>query len=71
MEKISTKNQNVFLSGVRTLLYLIKHLRPNIVNWTQELSKVNDNVSPAVFHELLQMIKYVLDTNSFGLKLEP
>ena len=49
----------------------MKHLRSNIANITQELSKVTDAVNPAAFYELLCVLKYVLDMKYFGLKLEP
>ena len=52
------------------LLNLMKHLRPNIGSMNQELSKVNDKANPTVFCELVCMIGYVLNTNSFVLKLE-
>ena len=53
------------------LLYLIKDLTSNTANMTQQLSKVNDGVNEASFHEVLHVVKYVLDTKIFGLKLEP
>ena len=53
------------------LLYLVKHLRPKIVNATQERSKVYDGVSPPVHHELTCVISYVLNPKILDLKLEP
>ena len=53
------------------LLYLVKHLRPNLANVTRELSKENDGANPAVYKELLCAIKYVLDTKNLGLKIKP
>ena len=49
----------------------MKHLKPNITNATQELSKVMDGANQAVFFKMHQIIRYVLDTRSLGLKLEP
>ena len=53
------------------LLYLIEHVRPDSANATQELSKVNDGASLAVSHELLYVIKYMVDIKNFGLRFEP
>ena len=53
------------------LLYLIKHLRPDLANTTRELSRANDGANPAAYKELLCVIKYVLDTKNLGLKIKP
>src|SRR5210317_411399 len=53
------------------LLYLIKHSRPDIANCVQELTKVLDGASPAAYKEMLRVIKYVLDTPNYALKLAP
>ena len=53
------------------LLYLVKHSRPDIANATRELSKSMDGATEVGFQELLRVIKYVLDTENYGLKLEP
>ena len=53
------------------LLYLVKHSHPNLANATRELSKENDGLNPAAFKELLCVIKFVLNTKSLGLKIEP
>ena len=53
------------------LLYLVKHSRPDIANATRELSKSMDGATEVGFQELLRVIKYVLDTEKYGLKLEP
>ena len=70
-EKISSEDQALFRSGVGMLLYLVKHSRPDIANPVRELSKVLDGASPGNFCEMLRVIKYVLDTRKFGLKIEP
>ena len=70
-EKISSEDQALFRSGVGMLLYLVKHSRPDIANPVRELSKVLDGASPGNFREMLRVIKYVLDTRKFGLKIEP
>ena len=52
------------------LLYLVKHLCPNLANASRELSKANDGAKPAANKELLCVIKYVIDTKNLGLKIE-
>jgi hypothetical protein len=53
------------------LLYLVKHSRPDIANVVRELSKVMDGATPAALKELKRVMKFVLDTRTFGLKIEP
>ena len=53
------------------LLYLVKHSRPDIANAVRELSKVADIANQAHWKALMRLIKYVLDTRKFGLKLNP
>ena len=69
--KITTEKQKSFRSGVGMLLYLVKHSRPDIANATRELSKSMDGATEVAYQELLRVIKYVLDTEGYGLKLEP
>ena len=61
-EKISVVDQKLYHSRIGMLLYIIKNLRPGIVNMVQELSKVMDGVKQAKFLEMHQVIKYALDT---------
>jgi hypothetical protein len=53
------------------LLYLVKHSRPDIANVVRELSKCMDGATPAANKELKRVIKFVLDTRNYGLKIEP
>ena len=53
------------------LLYLVKHLHPNLANVTTELSKANNGKNPTAYKELLHVIKYVLDTKNLGVKIQP
>jgi hypothetical protein len=57
--------------GVGMLLYLVKHLQPNISNSVRELSKVAYGDTEAHFKALLRTIKYVLGTEYHGLRLQP
>ena len=53
------------------LLYVVKHLHPDLANMTRELSKANNGANLAAYKELLCLIKYVLFTKNLGLKIEP
>jgi hypothetical protein len=68
---VSSEDQALFRSGVEMLLYLVKHSRPDIANAVQELSKVMDGATQAAMKEMKRVIKFVLDTRNFGLKIEP
>ena len=57
--------------GVGKLLYLVKHTRPDIANAVRELSKVLDCATPAAYKEMKRVIKYVLETKHYGLKIFP
>ena len=63
--------QSEYRTGVGMLLYLVKHSRPEIANAVRELSKVLGKASEADLKEMRRVIKYVLDTRTRGLKLEP
>ena len=52
------------------LLHLVKHLQPDIVNMTKEVSKANNGANSAAFKGLLCVIKHILDTKKPGLKIE-
>ena len=68
---IDPESQKLYRSGVGMLLYLVKHSRPDIANAARELSKCMDKATPAAYKELMRLIKFVLDTKSFGLRLSP
>jgi hypothetical protein len=53
------------------LIYLAKHSRPDISNDVRELSICMDGATIWTYLELLRIIKCVLDTKSFGLKIRP
>jgi hypothetical protein len=46
-------------------------LRPDISNVVKELSKFMDGATWVAYHEMLHIIKFVIDTKDFGLKIEP
>ena len=53
------------------LLCLTKYSRPDISNVVRELSKCMDGATIGTYLELLRVIKFVLDTKNFGLKIRP
>jgi hypothetical protein len=53
------------------LLWLAKHLRPDINNAGSELSKSADGATEAHWKELLRAIEYVLKTQQLALKMKP
>jgi hypothetical protein len=63
--------QSRYRSGVEMLLYLIKHSRPDIANVVRELSKCMDSATMAAYKEMLRVTKFVLNTESYCLKIEP
>ena len=68
---LSPEDQTVYRSGVGMLLYLVKHSRPDIANATRELSKGMQKATKGAWKELLRVIKFVLDTRLYGLKIDP
>jgi hypothetical protein len=56
---------------MRMLLYLIKYSRPDVANVVRELSKFMDGANLAAYKELLSVVKFVLDTRDYCLKLNP
>ena len=68
---VSKEEHTEYRSGVGMLLYLVKHSRPDIANAVRELSKVMDKPTPYAMKELKRVIKYVIDTKDYGLKMHP
>jgi hypothetical protein len=65
------EDQKEFRSGVGSLLYLVKHSRPDIANAVRNLSKVMDGATEAHQKILYRAIKYVIDTKQRCLTLSP
>ena len=61
-EKISSEKKKLYHSSVGMLLYLVKHLLPDIANAVRELSKLLDGANMAAYKEMHRIIKYVLNT---------
>jgi len=70
-KKISKEDQKIYWSAVGMLLYLLKYLHPCLVNPLCELSKALDGASQGTFKELKRVIKFVLDTTNYGLRIQP
>jgi hypothetical protein len=68
---LDNNGQNEFRSGVGSLLYLVKHSRPDIANSVRNLSKVMDGATEAHQKILYQTNKYVSDTRDRSLILIP
>ena len=71
IKKILMEDQRMYRLGIGMLLYMVKHLHPNLANATRELSKANNSANPPTYKELLHIVKYVLDTKMLGLKIAP
>ena len=69
-DKVNPQDHEIYRSGVGTLLYLTKHSRPDICNPVRELSKTMDAPAPAHLKEMYKLIRHVLATKGYGLKLE-
>jgi hypothetical protein len=53
------------------LLYMTRYSCPGICNTAQEVSKCMDSATWGTYNELLRVIKFVIDTKTFGLKVQP
>ena len=68
---ISKEEQSKYQTGVGMLLFLVKHTRPDMANYTRELSKVLDKATVSAYKEMTRIIKFVLNTADYGLRFEP
>jgi hypothetical protein len=71
MDVLDTESQRKHRSGIGMLLYLTKYSQPDISNIVQELSKIMDSATWGAYNQLLRVIKFVIDTKTFGLKVQP
>ena len=70
-EKMTTERQTEYQSGVRSLLYLVKHSRPDLAHAAKELAKVIDGGTKKHYEQLLWVVNYVLSTKRKGVALKP
>jgi len=68
---VSSEKHALYRLGTGMLLYLAKYSHPDIANLVRELSKVLDCPTLAGFKEMLQIIKYILDSKNLALKIKP
>ena len=69
-DKVTSQEHEIYRSGVGTLLYLMKHSRPDICNPVRKLSKTMDAPAPVHLKEMYKVIRHVLSTEGYGLKFE-
>jgi Reverse transcriptase (RNA-dependent DNA polymerase) len=69
--KISNDEQSIYRSVVGSLLHLVKHSRPDIANSVRELATCMDGANQAAYKEMKRLLKFVIDTRSYGLKMHP
>jgi hypothetical protein len=60
-----------YRSGVGMLLYLINDSRPDFYNFVRELSKCMDKATMGNHLKMLRVVKFVIDTKTFCLKIRP
>ena len=70
-DKLDPERHSLFRTGTGMALYLIKHSRPDIANAVRELSKCISAPNAAAFKEMLRILKYIIDTKNYGLKVKP
>jgi hypothetical protein len=63
--------QSRYRSGVGMLLYLIKYSQPDLSNVVREISKCMDKATMGIYLEMLRVVKFVIDTKTFYLKIRP
>jgi hypothetical protein len=71
IDVLDTQSPRKHRSGFGMLLYLTKYSQPDISNIVQELSKCIDSATSGACNQLLRVITFVIDTKTFGEKLNP
>jgi hypothetical protein len=69
LDLIDPELQSRYHSGVGMLLYSTKYSRTDICNVVRELCKCVDGATMGTYLEMLMVIKFVLDTKKFCLKI--
>ena len=67
---LNSEAQTKYRSGVGSLLFLVKHTRPDLANAVRELSKVMDGANEGHMKALLRVIKFVEVTKNYKLIFE-
>ncbi len=67
---LDTSKQTRYQSGVGTLLYIIKHSRPDLSNAVRELSKAMDQADESCYKLMLSVINHLKFTQCLGVELK-
>jgi Reverse transcriptase (RNA-dependent DNA polymerase) len=65
------EKQTEYRSGVGTLIQFANKTRPDLANPVRELAKCMDKATYAGYKEMMRIIKHLMDTCDYGLKLQP
>ena len=68
---LNKKTQTLYQSGVGSLLYLLKHSRPELSNPIRELTKCMTGANQHALKEMYRVISWVLRHQDIGLKMAP
>ena len=68
---LNPNEQTNYRSGVGTLLQFANKTRPDISNAVRELSRGMDKATKAAEKEMYRIMKYLVQTKDYGLKLFP
>jgi hypothetical protein len=63
--------QGRYRSAVGMLLYLTKYSCPDLCNVVRELAKCMDRATRGTYLEMLKVVKFVIDTKNFCLRIQP
>jgi len=69
--RLNKQGHRQYRSGVGSLLYLLKHSRPELCNPIRELSKAMQEPNTDHRKEMLRVIKWVVSTANHGLRIKP
>ena len=64
---VNEEKQDIYKYCVGTLLYLIKHSRPDLSNCVRELCKVNKSATKGNYKQMLRAVKYIEKTANKGV----
>ena len=68
---ISDNLQKIYRSGLVSLLYIVKHTEPELLNAGRELSKCMYKANMRHYKALLNAIKYKIDTKYYYYWMKP
>lgn len=69
--RMAEEDQVVYRSAVGTMLYLVKHSRPDLANSTRELSKVIDSRTIGDRKQMLRAVRFIELTRDIVIKMRP